>query len=129
MRLFKKIILPLGLVAIGMLSAARAESLPDPVKEPAYAGKVGMGKLTFDQFCAGCHGINGVGTDQGPPFLSRIYHPGHHADGAFFLAPRKGVRAHHWKFGDMPPVEGITDKQIEMIVSYVRALQKANGVF
>ena len=31
--------------------------------------------------------------------------------------------------GDMPPVEGITDAQIEKIVHYVRQLQRANGIF
>lgn len=116
-------------VLLSMVTPAGAQQIPDPVKEPAYGGSVGMGKLTFDQFCAQCHGISGVGTDQGPPFLSRIYHPGHHADGAFFLAARNGVRAHHWKFGNMPPVEGISDRQIQMIVDYVRALQQVNGIF
>jgi hypothetical protein len=39
------------------------------------------------------------------------------------------VRAHHWPFGDMPAVEGITDPQIEKILHYVRAIQKTNGIF
>ena len=45
------------------------------------------------------------------------------------LAARRGVRAHHWGFGDMPPVEGVTDADIAAIIAYVRTLQKANGVF
>jgi hypothetical protein len=61
--------------------------------------------------------------------LHRVYHPGHHSDKAFLVAPRQGARAHHWKFGDMKPVENVTDAQLETIVKYVRALQKANGIF
>jgi len=41
---------------------------------------------------------------------------------------RNGVRAHHWKFGSMPPVDGITDAEDGTIVAYVRALQRANGI-
>ena len=73
--------------------------------------------------------MNGVGTDKGPPFLHKVYHPGHHGDQSFFMAATRGAQAHHWKFGDMKPVEGITEAQIKSIVTYVRALQKANGIW
>ena len=29
--------------------------------------------------------VHGRGTDKGPTFISRIYHPGHHGDGAFYM--------------------------------------------
>ncbi len=45
------------------------------------------------------------------------------------VAPKRGTRAHHWKFGDMKPVEGVADAQLELIVEYVRAVQRANGLF
>lgn len=54
--------------------------------------------------------------------------PGHHADPAFFLAVRRGARTHHWNFGDMPPVQGLSDPQIEAIVSFVRERQRATGI-
>ena len=38
-------------------------------------------------------------------------------------------RAHHWKFGDMKPVEGIKEEQVKSIILYVRALQKVNGIW
>lgn len=88
-----------------------------------------LGKAFYDAKCACCHGVNAAGTDKGPTFLHRVYHPGHHSDGAFYLAARQRVRAHHWPYGNMPPVDGITDSQIEKIIQYVRAPQKANGVF
>jgi len=63
-----------------------------------------------------------------PPLVHKIYEPNHHGDMAFLMAARNGVRAHHWKFGNMPPVEGITDAEVITIVAYVRALQRANGI-
>jgi len=107
-----------------------AEQLsPDTVKLPAMTPALNLGKLNYDAKCAQCHGVNTVGTDKGPTFLHRVYHPGHHADGAFFLAPKRGVRAHHWRFGNMPPVKDISDAQIKSIIAYVRAVQQANGIF
>jgi len=78
--------------------------------------------------CASCHGEEAVGTDQGPPLVHRIYEPSHHADGAFLMAALRGVTAHHWTFGDMPPVEGITQEQVQAITTYVRWLQRRAGI-
>ena len=87
------------------------------------------GETTFHRFCASCHGVKTAGTEKGPTFLHRVYHPGHHGDGAFALAARRGARAHHWRFGNMKPVSGVSDEELKEIVGYIRALQKANGVF
>lgn len=87
------------------------------------------GESLFNRSCVACHGVNAAGRDGfGPPLVHKIYEPGHHGDAAFHLAARNGVRAHHWTFGDMPPVEGVTDPDIDRIVLYVRELQRANGV-
>ena len=48
---------------------------------------------------------------------------------AFILAAKNGVRAHHWRFGNMPAVEGLTDGDVKMIARYIRELQKENGIF
>ena len=61
--------------------------------------------------------------------MHRYYEPGHHADETFRRAARFGVRAHHWRFGDMPPVDGLTDADVKAITAYVRELQQANGIF
>ena len=88
-----------------------------------------VGKLAYEAKCAVCHGTNAAGQDGvAPPLVHKIYEPSHHGDAAFLLAAKNGVRAHHWRFGNMPPVEGVTDKQIEWIVTYVRELQRANGI-
>lgn len=89
-----------------------------------------IGKRGFEANCAVCHGLNAAGQDGvAPPLVHKIYEPGHHADFAFMTAARNGVRSHHWPFGNMPPVEGLTDTDIGYIVRYVRELQKANGIF
>lgn len=87
-----------------------------------------VGRTLFDANCASCHGPNASGSDQGPPLVHRIYEPGHHSDMASLLAARQGVRAHHWRFGDMPPTPSVTDDEVVQITAYVRALQRANGI-
>ncbi len=87
-----------------------------------------LGKKAFDDNCAQCHGGNAAGTEQGPPLAHDYYNPGHHADGAFFVAVANGVRQHHWQFGNMPPQPQVTQDQTRMIIAYVRELQEANGI-
>ena len=87
------------------------------------------GKILFERTCAACHGENAAGSDKGPPLVHKIYEPGHHGDQSFLLAARNGVRAHHWKFGNMPAQPGVRDVEAAAIVTYVRELQRANGIF
>ncbi|MHA1554800.1 MAG: c-type cytochrome [Alphaproteobacteria bacterium] len=99
------------------------------VKLPAsFSAREKQGKALFDESCAVCHGGSAAGSDSGPPLVHKIYEPGHHGDAAFVLAAARGVRAHHWRFGDMPAQEGVNRASAEVIVSYVRALQRANGI-
>jgi len=98
------------------------------VKVPSLSDVAARGKVAFDANCAACHGANASGTDQGPPLMHDIYNPGHHADGAFFVAAKVGVRQHHWPFGNMPPQPQVTEGQVAEIIRYVRELQAANGI-
>ena len=88
-----------------------------------------VGKVAFEAKCSACHGANAVGqTDVAPPLVHKIYEPSHHADESFQRAVSLGVRQHHWSFGNMPPVEGLTRGDVTMIIAYVRELQRANGI-
>lgn len=88
------------------------------------------GEKLFNRSCSSCHGINAAGQDGiAPPLIHKIYEPNHHGDASFHLAAKNGVRAHHWSFGNMPPVEGVTDPELDSIVFYIRELQRANGVY
>lgn len=89
-----------------------------------------IGQTAFAAKCAECHGAKAEGVDgKGPPLVHRYYEPSHHGDAALLNAARNGVRAHHWPFGDMPPVEGLTDAEIGAITRFVREVQKRNGIF
>lgn len=129
MKLIKHVVWVAALSTSASWAAMAGTSDPSSVTTPAMTPDLEVGKKAYGTYCASCHGANAVGTDKGPPFLHRVYHPGHHSDQAFYMAPRQGARAHHWKFGDMKPVEGVSDSELEAIVKYVRALQKANGIF
>lgn len=88
-----------------------------------------VGKQAFDAKCAACHGANAAGTEGlAPPLVHRIYEPSHHGDISFQLAVQNGVRAHHWRYGNMPPVEGLTKGDVTGIIAYVRELQRENGI-
>ncbi len=86
------------------------------------------GKAEFETNCAMCHGKNAAGTNSGPPLVHDIYNPGHHADDAFFAAAKRGVRSHHWSFGNMPALPHVKRAQIRLIIRYIRELQRANGI-
>ena len=91
--------------------------------------KEAVGVRLFKKNCSVCHGEWAKGTDKGPPLIHDFYKPSHHGDGAFYSAAMKGVKAHHWKFGDMPPVAGIQQRDVSKIISYVRWLQQANKLY
>lgn len=79
------------------------------------------------QLFAACHGLELEGTDRGPSHLSIVYEPGHHGDDAFRMAIANGAPQHHWNFGDMPPVEGLSADQIEDVIAYIRGEQERRG--
>jgi len=95
---------------------------------PAPPAELRDGEALFAAHCARCHGRAGGGSEQGPPLAHRIYEPSHHADAAFRLAVRRGVAAHHWRFGDMPAQPQLTEPQVTQIVAYVRWVQRGVGV-
>lgn len=88
-----------------------------------------QGLALYQASCASCHGEAALGTAQGPPLVHIIYEPSHHADAAFILAAERGVRAHHWSFGDMPPRPEVSRVEVMEIVRYVRWLQREAGVY
>ena len=95
---------------------------------PDLAGDAARGLDVFAANCVSCHGAHATGTDSGPSLVHIIYEPSHHGDGAFYAAVRNGVRQHHWPFGDMPPVPGVTDEETGFVIAYIRTLQRANAI-
>ena len=97
----------------------------DPLRVPAEFQE---GEAKFNANCARCHGERATGTKQGPPLVHKIYEPNHHGDLAFQRAVANGVRAHHWSFGDMPRIEGLTSEDVTEITRYIRWLQRQAGI-
>lgn len=56
-----------------------------------------------------------------------VYEPGHHSDASYVAAITGGVRAHHWNFGDMPAVEGLTPGEVDAVIAFIRQRQQAEG--
>jgi len=99
-------------------ASATTISTSDPVR----------GASLFATNCAACHGQGGMGSDQGPPLINRIYESSHHSDFAFYRAVSNGSRQHHWKFGDMPPVPGVSIEDTANIIAYIRQQQRRAGI-
>ena len=112
------------LLAAGCGGGSAAVEVDIPPQDPAL---VAAGEDLYQASCAECHGTDLRGTDKGPSHLSEIYEPNHHADIAFLLAVRRGVSPHHWTFGAMAPVEGLSDDDVAAIIAYVREAQRTNG--
>ena len=96
---------------------------------PALSEMARAGEDLFDANCSVCHGVGATGTNQGPTLIDRIYHPGHHGDFSIRNAVSKGVQQHHWGFGDMAPVAGVSSDELEEIICYIREIQRAGGIF
>ena len=88
-----------------------------------------QGESLFGTNCSICHGAVGEGTQAGPPLVHPIYRPGHHSDFAFHNAVNNGVLQHHWAFGDMAPRPGLSEKDVNIIICYIRQLQVDEGIF
>jgi len=99
------------------------------VAGPATPAEFSKGEALFKADCAACHGQDAMGTDHGPPLVHPIYQPDHHSDASFYLAIRNGARSHHWMYGNMPPVPGVSDNDAMQIVTYIRWLQHTAGIF
>lgn len=112
-------------VVEGFRAAASSPTAGGTVAEPPAARE---GATLFAENCAVCHGPDALGSDKGPPLVHETYEPSHHDDESFFRAVRQGVSAHHWSFGDMPAVPGVTEGETEKIIAYVRDLQRSAGI-
>jgi len=95
-------------------------------RDPAL---VAAGEELYIESCAACHGVDLMGSATGPPFLVPTYAPNHHGDEAFQRAVVGGVQPHHWNFGPMLPVDGLSRDDVSKIVAYVRSTQEAEGIF
>ena len=119
----------IGLLFLMFSGGGKKQSAGIDVKMPTLSAAAASGHDIFKINCSQCHGPNAEGTTQGPTLIHKYYEPNHHADGAFYRAATNGVRAHHWRFGNMPPIRTVTTQDVSKIIAFVREVQKANGIF
>lgn len=98
----------------------------DEVEIPFHLAK---GQMLYEKYCSSCHGLQLDGSDKGPPLVHAFYKPSHHGDKSFYRAVLKGVKQHHWNFGDMEPVAGMTPKKMDSLMPYVRYYQQQKKLF
>ena len=116
-------------VVVGVLVFQKPKEIDEGrlVVVPALSAQAAKGQTAFNGTCAACHGENAAGGPGGPSLVHAIYWERHHADGAIRLAVQRGVRAHHWGFGNMPPMgDKVSPQGVEDIIKFVRELQQAN---
>ena len=114
--------------AVAALSMGVAACGSDDTAPTNAAGsQVERGAEVYAESCASCHGADLRGTDKGPSHLSIVYEPNHHTDDSFRNAIANGAPQHHWSFGDMEPVEGLSDDDVEAVIAFVRAEQERQG--
>lgn len=112
------------LVTIGLSGCGGTDTDADVAgSEP----QLDRGAHFYAQTCASCHGDDLRGTDRGPSHLSIVYEPNHHTDDSFRNAIANGAPQHHWSFGDMPAVGGLSDSDVEAVIAFVRAEQERQG--
>lgn len=110
-------------------SSEESTALVSVTLPSALSDQAQVGAKIFEAKCAACHGPNAQGQDGvAPPLIHKIYEPSHHGDESFQRAVALGVRQHHWPFGNMPKVEGLTRADVAMVVSYIREVQRENGI-
>lgn len=118
----------LSLTVNGKPISARFSQV-DLVQPNALTPEAQAGKLAFETACAMCHSKSLRGTDNGPPLLHAYYAPGAgHGDDIVLATIANGTKSHHWKFGDMPKPEGLKTGQEKDVLTYIRAMQAANGI-
>lgn len=111
-------------------AATSSGGMVDVLLPAGFSPEALLGKRAFDAKCASCHNTDGAGrAGTAPPLIHKIYEPSHHNDESFQRAAANGVRSHHWSFGDMPPVDGLTRGDVQMIVNYIREIQRENGIY
>ena len=111
------------------MSGQQAQSVMVDVTVPQLNATEQDGAALFAQNCASCHGrMRLAATVSARPWYMSSMNPATMAMAVSTWLPA-WARAHHWNFGNMPAQPQVADAEIAKIISYIRTLQRANGIF
>jgi len=116
------------LTVLVLLTGACSKDSDPPSTSASESPADSEGRALYQRHCASCHGTDLRGTDKGPSHLSQVYEAGHHPDDSFRAAVTQGARAHHWDFGDMAPVPGLSAEEIDAVIAFIRHQQETEGL-
>ena len=125
------------LLTVGAVAACGGDETDAPSsdsKQPATAQQevaqetAISGQQLFSNNCSRCHGADLRGTNVGPSLLHEYYEPNHHSNASFVIAVLRGVRQHHWDFGNMPAVEGLDIDEVHAVICFIRETQVEDGL-
>lgn len=88
------------------------------------AGDRGSG--LYEANCSACHGDDLAGTSRGPSLLDDRYRPDQLSDAEIRSAIRNGVEPSGDEFDAMPGNAVLRDAQVNEIIAFVRAEQRAD---
>ena len=93
----------------------------------AYALSVERGRVAFAEEGAACHGRLAEGTERGPNLIHPDYGRRVRSDAQLRRAVREGMPA-RLGYGAMPPSPDVSARRLERMITFVRELQRANGI-
>ncbi|HZQ24461.1 MAG TPA: c-type cytochrome [Terriglobales bacterium] len=111
----------IGLVLPFLLAPCLYPQNKAPIAKTAKPG-VKDGQTIFTSSCAGCHGLDGLGTERAPD-ISHRREIQKLSDADLFRIVHNGVPG-----TGMPAFHALSDTSIRAVVGYVRILQGKNGV-
>ncbi len=94
---------------------------------PASFVSVEHGLVAFAAECVRCHGRLAGGTERGPNLIHPDYGPRVRSDAQLRRAVREGMPARRG-YGAMPPSPGVSKRRLDRMITFVRELQRANGI-
>ncbi len=125
------------LIGLGLLSCPAAvfvifgtsglDAFDEGIGPPPSSLSVEQGLVAFAGECARCHGQLARGTERGPNLIHRYYGPSARSDAQFRRAVREGMPA-RGGYGAMPAAPDVSKRRLERMITFLRELQRANGI-
>lgn len=120
-------------VVFAVFGTSGLDALDEGTTAPTSSQLVQQGGVAFAEECAGCHGRLGWGTQRGPNLIHPDYGPRVLSDTQIRRAVREGVPArqgvgNRGGYIDMPPASNLSERRLNRMVTFLREIQRMNGI-